>query len=142
MPPDLSAPDTDDEVARAKFYTSVAQTLNSVASGQERSFKILEKLEGAVSKQQEFQQKLIFGASIIGVIWVGASGIAGWYAQRLVAQAELQVSRIEALEKAAVVKDIQSKMYEGVPEKLDAIKNRMNHIEDEVEMLVRKGNQK
>lgn len=134
----IKPPATDEERDRHRFYAQSAQSTNANIAALTRVFGVLQTIEESLERQEKFQTKMTTIASVVGVLWVGVSGIVGFYASRVVEGNDQMSARIEKLEKTAEIYAIIFKPHENVPDQVQAIKSRLNQLEDQVVDLQRR----
>jgi hypothetical protein len=73
--------------------------------------------------------------SIASAVWVAVAGYGAFWLEKTATKAELQVSRLEKLEKWSEIETIMHKPLEGMPDAIQSMKLRLNTMEDKIDNM-------
>lgn len=151
----ITPPHTDSETDRHRFYAQMAAAVNNAAAAQERIFNVLLRIEDSINAQKEHNhglataKELEFHANQLldvrkdfdrletqitttGRNFRLVSGLLGVLLTAMVGSAMGIYNRVDKLERTAEVYQLIFKPHEALPEKFDAMKNRINAVEDQI----------
>ena len=151
----INPPSTDAETDRHRFYAQIASAYNNHAAAQERIFDVLMRIEDSINAQKEHNHglatakelefhagqlvdvrkdfdKLETQITTTGKNFKLVSGIVGFLLVAVLGAALGLFNRVDKLERTAEVYQLIFKPHEALPEKFDAMKNRINALEDQV----------
>lgn len=136
-------PTVDSETDRHRFYAQVASSLNSQSAALERAFNAIKGVEEAIEAQSHVlgnalteQSKVLSDMRVTGrnIVWavtiaasLGGSGIGYIFKSY-----NDTATKVEKLDRDAEIKDATSKQLQGLPDRVQAITNRLNSIEDDI----------
>lgn len=136
-------PSVDNETDRHRFYAQVASSLNGQSAALERAFSAIKGVEEAIEAQSHVlgnalaeQSKVLSDMRVTGrnIIWVVAllSSSLGGAVTYVFNSYSAMAEKVERIDRAVEIKEATSKQLIGVPDRLQAITNRLNSIEDDL----------
>ena len=129
----VQPPTNDDERDRHRFYAQMASAINANTSALERVFKVLGKIENKLDEfeklQTEIQTTKRFAIGVYSLLLI----VVGW----IFVQSLSVVNRVDKLERLAEVYQLIFKPHEAIPDQVQALKSRVNSIEDQVTEIQR-----
>lgn len=145
----IHPPAVDSETDRHRFYAQVASALNQQSGALERAFGAIKGVQEALEAQSGIlgnslaeQSRVLADMRVTGrnIVWAVtiAASIGGSTVTYIVKSFSDMAVKVEQLDRAAEIKEATSKQLMGLPDRVQAITNRLNALEDEVTAM-RKG---
>lgn len=134
---DIAPPNSDDEVNRHRFYTAISAALDNnthaMLSIGEKLDEIGSKHENVSIEFNHLKSSIATALRIGSIICVLLGGAATLTLQQTWAYAD----RLERLERTAEMYTIIFKPHETLPDQVNAVKQRLNTIEEDLGNLKR-----
>lgn len=140
-PQGIKIPDSPNQQT-TEFYSALLHAINSLTevtralgTKLDTLAKSHETVEDTVKEQQIRAQQTL---KVVGVVWLVFGGVMTVYVKGTIDDVKSYIGRLEKLEKTAEMYQLVFKPHENLPDQVQAVKNRLNALEDDFTEMKRK----